>query len=70
MASDLPIVLSNSDVFREITESKYLYFDQYDPLSIANKIRFILNNKDLQKKMILYGRKRVKFFSTKIQKRI
>ena len=51
MASDLPIVLSNSDVFREITESKYLYFDQYDPLSIANKIRFILNNKDLQKKL-------------------
>ncbi len=69
MASDLPIVLSNSDVFREITESKYLYFDQYDPLSIANKIRFILHNKDLQKKMILYGRKRVKFFSTEIQKK-
>ncbi len=69
MASDLPIVLSNSDVFREITENKYSYFDQYDPLSIANKIKFVLSNKDIQKKMILYGRKRVKFFSLDMQKK-
>ena len=27
MAADLPIVLSNSDVFREITENKYSYFE-------------------------------------------
>ena len=69
MAADLPIVLSNSDVFREITENKYSYFDQYDPLSIANKIKFVLGTKDLQKKMILYGRKRVKYFSLNIQKK-
>ena len=68
MASNLPITLSNTEVFREITENKYLYFDQYDPLSIANNIKFILMNKNIQKKMIKYGKKRVNYFSVNIQK--
>ena len=28
MASGLPMVLSNTKIFREITENKYLYFDE------------------------------------------
>jgi glycosyltransferase involved in cell wall biosynthesis len=67
MASDLPIVLSNTDVFREITENKFLYFDQYDPLSIANKIRFVLDNKKIQKQMVKYGKRRVNYFSVNNQ---
>ena len=38
MASSKPMALSNLEVFREITENKYIYFDPYDPLSIANNI--------------------------------
>ena len=69
MASDLPMVLSNTEVFREITQNKYSYFDQYDPLSIANRIKFILLNKSIQKKMIFYGKKRVKHFTINTQGR-
>ena len=69
MASNLPIILSNSKVFREITENKYLYFDQFDPLSIANNIKFVLMNKDIQKKMITYGSKRINYFSLNFQKK-
>ncbi len=69
MASNKPMVLSNLKVFREITQNQYVYFDEYDPLSIANKIKFVLKNKDLQEKMINYGKKRINFFSIKNQKK-
>ena len=68
MASNKPMVLSNLEVFREITENKYIYFDPYDPLSIANNIKFTLRNKNIQKKMIRYGQSRAKFFSVNNQK--
>tara|TARA_B100000767_G_scaffold234619_1_gene227515 strand:+ start:183 stop:1295 length:1113 start_codon:yes stop_codon:yes gene_type:complete len=67
MASNLPMVLSNTEVFREITQNKYSYFDQYDSLSIASKIKFVLFNKSFQKRMIIYGKKRVTNFSANVQ---
>tara|TARA_B100000787_G_scaffold114955_1_gene85724 strand:+ start:1128 stop:2240 length:1113 start_codon:yes stop_codon:yes gene_type:complete len=69
MASNLPMVLSNTEIFREVTESKYSYFDQYDPLSIANRIKYVLSNKNLQKQMVKYGEKRINFFSLDVQKK-
>ena len=69
MASNLPMVLSNTEVFREITQNKYSYFDQYDSLSIASRIKFVLFNKSLQKRMIIYGKKRVTNFSANVQTR-
>ena len=69
MASGLPMVLSNTEVFREITENKYSYFDHYDSLSIANRIKFILLNKSIQKQMILYGKKRVNNFTLNVQRK-
>jgi glycosyltransferase involved in cell wall biosynthesis len=68
MASNKPMVLSNTEIFREITENKYIYFDQFDPHSIANKIKFVLENKKIQKDMISYGKKRVNYFSLNNQK--
>ena len=68
MVSSKPMALSNLEVFREITENKYIYFDPYDPLSIANNIKFILTNKNIQKKMIRYGQIRTKYFSVHNQK--
>ena len=69
MASKLPMVLSNIEVFREITENQYEYFDEFDPLSIANKIKFVLNQKKIRDKMIIYGIKRVNFFRLKKQRK-
>ena len=50
MSSNLPMVLSNLEVFREITEVNYFYFDQFDPLSIANNIKYVIQNKSIQRK--------------------
>lgn len=69
MASNLPMILSNTEVFREITQNKYIYFDQYDPLSIADKIQYVLINKKIQKQMINYGKKRIKHFTLGVQKK-
>ena len=64
MASDIPLVLSDSEIFREITLNKYIYFDPYDPLSIATKIKYVLSDKNLVNNMISFGKRRVKMFTT------
>lgn len=69
MSSNLPMVLSNLEVFREITENKYYYFDQFDPLSIANNIKYVIQNKSIQRKMINYGKKRINYFKLENQKK-
>ena len=69
MSSNLPMVLSNLELFREITENKYYYFDQFDPLSIANNIRYVIQNKFIQRKMINYGKKRINYFRLENQKK-
>ncbi len=63
MASDIPIVLSDSEIFREITLNKYIYFDPYDPLSIATKIKYVLSDKNLINNMISFGKRRVEMFT-------
>lgn len=67
MATKLPIVLSDTKVFREITNNKYYYFDPKDPLSIANKIRFVSSDISVRKSMIDYGIKRIRIFKEKHQ---
>ena len=67
MALNLPMVLSRKEIFMEITKGKYQYFDPHDPLSIANKINFVVNNVSMKKKMISYGQKRLKVFDQNYQ---
>lgn len=67
MASKLPIVLSNTQVFREITKNKYFYFDPNDPLSIANKIKFVFSDMFIRQNMVNYGQKRIKIFNPSVQ---
>lgn len=64
MASSLPMILENNNSFRKLTKNKFVYFDQYDPLSIANKIKFVLSNKEIRKELINFGKKKVNFFAT------
>ena len=67
MASDIPIVLSDTEIFKEITLNKYIYFDPYDPLSIATKIKYVLSDKNLRNNMVNFGKKRVKVFTLREQ---
>ena len=57
MGSNLPMLLSSDKILRKLTKDKSIYFDQFDPLSIANKIKFILSSKYIKEKMINYGKK-------------
>ena len=69
MATDTPMVLSNTDVFREITLKQGVYFDPYDPLSIATKIKYVSSEKSIRKKLIKFGKKRVQLFTLDSQKK-
>lgn len=65
MMLSCPIVLSNIDVFKEITENKIPYFDPYDLNSIANTIDKYLLNSSERAIIIKYGQERVRSFDYK-----
>jgi glycosyltransferase involved in cell wall biosynthesis len=44
MAAGMPVILSDLDVFRELAEDVPRYFDPEDASSIADAIRFVLEN--------------------------
>ena len=62
MASGCPIILSNIDVFKDITQNKCTYFDPLDPISIANTIEKYLNDPYERSLSIEYGYKRIQDF--------
>tara|TARA_B100001057_G_scaffold264273_1_gene264376 strand:- start:4485 stop:5621 length:1137 start_codon:yes stop_codon:yes gene_type:complete len=59
MISGCPIVLSNIDVFREITQNNYPYFDPLDSDSILKYIKKYLDNSKERNNLINYGLNRV-----------
>ena len=69
MAANTPMVISNTEVFREITLDQGAYFDPFDPLSIATKIKYVLSEKNLKNRLINFGKKRVKLFTLSSQKK-
>lgn len=58
-----PIVISDVTALPEIYKDSALYFDPYNVDDIANKIIALLNNEDLQKKLIDKGFENIKRFS-------
>jgi glycosyltransferase involved in cell wall biosynthesis len=55
MASNIPMIISDTKFFREITKNKYVYFNNSDPLSLADKIQYVMLDKSIQKKMMNYS---------------
>lgn len=62
MAHNKPLILSNISVFKEITESKGVYFDPNIIQSIANSIKNVVEDTKISNELIEYGRNRVKDF--------
>ena len=63
MSAEKLMVLSNIDVFREITQNKYIYFNPHDGNDIAQNIENSLDLHDNKKRdMISYGNQRIKNF--------
>ena len=62
MAAKVPFVLSDIDVFKEITNNEGLYFDPENTDSITNKILYLINNDYEKKRLIKYAEKRINDF--------
>lgn len=63
MASGTPVIVSNTASLPEICGDAAYYIDPWSIESIAKGIQEVLNNKDLQAKLIHKGIKRAKAFS-------
>jgi glycosyltransferase involved in cell wall biosynthesis len=63
MAAEKPFLLSDIAVFRELSEEKGIYFPYDDIHAMANAIAMLARSNDEQKRLIDYGRGRVKDFS-------
>ena len=60
-----PSLLSDIPILREISEGKAIFFDQNNPTDIAEKIKEIINDKNLRNKIGDGAKKRSEFFSRK-----
>jgi glycosyltransferase involved in cell wall biosynthesis len=63
MGCGLPVACSDIPIFREVARDAALFFNQYDPKDIAEKIRLLWKNKSLYDECRLKGLKRAKQFS-------
>jgi len=63
MSSKTPIVMSDLEVFKELTNEKYVYFDPHDVSSMVEKIKFVLNNPKVTETFRDFGSKRVNDFT-------
>lgn len=63
MAAEKPFLLSDISVFRELTEEQGIYFPYEDTSAMARAIAMVAGSDDEQRRLIDYGRSRVKDFS-------
>ena len=60
--NECPIITSNINVFKEITEDRLLYFDPLSSEDIVDKIWCIQNSPQIKSKTIQYGKSRASAF--------
>jgi len=63
MAAGIPVICSNTSSLPEIVEEAGLLFDPLNVDELADKMKSLLNQKDLREKLTLAGFERVKQFS-------
>jgi len=63
MAHNLPVISSSATCLPEILGQAAAYFNPENPEEIAGKIKQVLEDKRLQKKMISLGKERIKEYS-------
>jgi glycosyltransferase involved in cell wall biosynthesis len=62
MAAHRPLILSDTAVFRELTEQRLSYFPPGDAGAIADAIASLLDRPDVQREFVDYGSQRVSAF--------
>lgn len=65
MASGVPLAASFMPSIPEVAGNAAIYFNPYDPIDMADKIQMILNDKQLQGRMITEGTIRAKKYQWK-----
>ena len=63
MACGVPVVTSNVSSMPEVGGDAAIYFNPYDENDIAEKIKMVLDDKQLREEMILKGVEKVKEYS-------
>lgn len=66
MASGCPVILSNAACMPEICGNAALYFDPFDVNDISEKLKQIIKNEDLRRKLIQKGYKQANRFTWEI----
>ncbi len=61
--SNIPVICTDIPVFREVADNAAVYFENNNIESLSEKILFLLNSKDEQKKYIELGKQRAVLFS-------
>ena len=63
MAAGRPLVLSDTAVFRELTEGQGAYFPAEDSHALAGAIQAVLHDQEAQRALVAYGDRRVADFT-------
>lgn len=63
MAAGRPMVLSDIEVFREITQQQGVYFSPADSSGMAAAMEQVLASPELQERIISYGKRRINDFT-------
>ena len=65
MKSDVPVICSDIEIFKEIGRDSVLYFKVGDENDLFEKLRTLLNNEELRKDLINSGKQNIKRFNRK-----
>ena len=63
MKSEVPIICSDIEIFKEIGRDSVLYFKASNDIDLYEKLNILINDNDLRKKLIKLGKKNVKRFN-------
>ena len=62
-ACKCPVVLSNTEIFREVAGDAALYFEPDDSDGLTEAVKTLISDEDLRRDYILRGTERAKLFT-------
>ena len=65
MKSEIPVICSDTEIFKEIGRDSVLYFKAGNHIDLYEKLNILINDSDLRKKLIEFGKENVKRFNRK-----
>ena len=63
MKSEVPIICSDIEIFKEISKNSALYYEAGNHIDLYEKLNILINNSDLRKKLVKLGNENVKRFN-------